>query len=168
MSRPAPESPLSKTLYDALRAIAAGQLRRERIGHTLQPTALVHEAFLRLGPLSTADRPTLLACAARQMRQLLIDHARRRQRLKRGGGARRFSLDSRDLAISDRPADLLDLDDALHRLAELSSRQAEVVTLRFFGGMSMPEVAVALNVSPRTVEGDWTFARAWLKRELDR
>ena len=160
---------LSRTLYQELRGIAAGQLRAERPDHTLQPTALVHEAFLRLREqrnLDPADRPALLAIAARQMRQVLIDHARRRRRVKRGGAARRLSLQSHDLGAHDVRLDLVDLDDALNRLARLSPRQADVVTLRFFGGMSHGEVAAALEVSPRTVEGDWLFARAWLRREL--
>ena len=167
--RPELDGVLTGTLYRDLRGVAAGQLRRERAGHTLQPTALVHEAFLRLRrqhALDPADRPALLAAAARHMRQALVDHARRRGRLKRGGGGKRVTLHDGDLAAADRPADMLDLDAALGRLAELNPRQAEVVMLRFFGGLTAPEAAAALNVSVRTAEADWTFARAWLRREL--
>ena len=163
------DSVLSETLYRELRGMAAAQLRRECDGHTLQPTALVHEAFLRLREQRNArgaDRATLLAIAARQMRRLLVDHARARRRLKRGGGGGRVTLDTRDLACDEPAADVLDLHEALGRLAELSPRQAEVVTLRFFGGLTAPEAAEALGVSVRTVEGDWTFARAWLRRAL--
>ena len=163
------EPALSVTLYRELRGLAAAQLRRERPGHTLQPTALVHEAFLRLRQQRNADgadRPTLLAIAARQMRQLLVDHARGRRRLKRGGGGERFTLDARDLAADAPAADVLDLHEALDRLADLNPRQSEVVTLRFFGGLTAAEAAETLDVSVRTVEGDWAFARAWLRREL--
>jgi RNA polymerase sigma-70 factor, ECF subfamily len=175
---------LSQTLYVQLRRMAAGQLRNERNGHSLKPTALVHEAFMRLRDqrnLNPADRAALLATAARQMRQVLIDHARHRNRLKRGGASgadgsktagARLSLEAVDGldAVSGAglaQLDLLDLGDALDRLAALNERQAEVVTLRFFGGMTTPEIATALDTSTRTVESDWHFARAWLRRELD-
>ena len=161
---------LSQTLYAQLRRIAAGHLRRERSGHSLQPTALVHEVFLKLWDqqnLKREQRPALLAIAARQMRQVLIDHARHRNRLKRGGKNQRLTIDSQMLADSTtHTADLMDLTDALERLAALSPRQAEVVTLRFFGGMTNPELSEAIGVSLRTVEADWQFARAWLRREL--
>lgn len=162
---------LSQTLYVQLRRIAAGHLKRERTGHSLQPTALVHEAFLRLRNqhnLDPSDRPALLATAARQMRQVLIDYARRRNRLKRGGAGQRLSLNDDDIAVNAPRLDLLDLGEALERLAALNGRQSEVVTLRFFGGMTTTEIAAALGASPRTVESDWHFARAWLRRELDR
>ena len=160
---------LSASLYATLRSIAAGHLRRERVGHTLQPTALLHEAVIRLMQQqrwSGCDRAETIAMASRLMRQILIDHARHRRRLKRGGGAAAVPLVDGHAICESRDVSLLDLGDALERLATLSPRQADVVTLRFIGGMTSEETAQQLGVSLRTIEGDWQFARAWLRREL--
>jgi RNA polymerase sigma factor (TIGR02999 family) len=161
-------------VYDELRVLARKYLSRERPGHTLQATALVHEAYLRLVDQTRVDwqgRTHFFAVGARVMRNLLIDHARARGRVKRGGEWKRVTLAER-LTPNGRgeydPEQLLALDESLERLAQLDERQAKVVELRFFGGLTVPEVAHLLGVSQRTVEGDWTHARAWLKRELGR
>lgn len=158
-------------VYDRLRALARGQLARERPGHTLQATALVHEAWFKLANLpdvALQDRAHFLAVAARAMRQILVDHARGRGAAKRGGDWDRVTLDAA-LAQLDRGAvDVVDLDGALERLADMDPRKARVVELRFFGGLTLPETAEVLGVSTRTAEGDWYMARAWLRRELDR
>ena len=160
-------------VYDELRRLATGVLRHERPGHTLQPTALVHEAYLRLSDQDHArweNRAHFLAVAARAMRRILVDHARSRNAEKRGSGAAHVALE--DVHFS--PAqpvgdlDLLVLDEALERLAALDPRQARVVELRFFGGLSIEETAAAVTASPRTVKRDWQLARAWLKREMAR
>lgn len=157
-------------VYDEMRKIAASYLRRERKGHTLQPTALVSEMWLRLSQESRftwQDRAQLLGVAARSMRQILVDHARRRGSLKRGGKALRVTLsDQAAPAASDEGLDLLALDAALTRLAALDPRKASVVEFRLLAGLSEPEIARALSVSERTVRNDWAFARAWLEREL--
>jgi RNA polymerase sigma factor (TIGR02999 family) len=156
-------------VYDELRRIAHGQLRRERAGHTLNTTALVHEAYLRLlnvQQVQWLDRAHFFATAARVMRRVLIDYARARQREKRGGGAVPVSLtDALDLPTAP-PDDLLELDEALTRLEALGERQYRVVECRCFGGLSVEETAAVLGVSAATVKRDWTFARAWLNREL--
>lgn len=164
---------LLPAVYDELRRLAASYLGRERPGHTLQPTALVHEAYLRLvhhDRVSYEGRSHFFAVGARMMRRLLVDHARRKGSRKRGGDALRVTLDA-ELVRSViggalDAASFLALDDALHRLADLDERAARVVELRFFGGLTMKEVADHLGVSKRTAEGDWTHARAWLRREL--
>jgi len=159
-------------VYDQLRALAASYMRRERPDHTLQPTALVHEAFLKLvgvgGAAAARDRTHFLALAARAMRQILVDHVRARRCEKRGGGLDRVTLeDTLGVTGSDGSRlDLLDLDRALDRLAELDERQSRMVELRFFAGLDGAEVAAALGLSERTVRADWRMARAWLKREL--
>jgi RNA polymerase sigma-70 factor, ECF subfamily len=156
-------------LYDELRAMAHRQLLAES-EPTLQTTALVHEAYLKLaGGRSTArGRAYFFAAAAQAMRQVLIDRARRRQAAKRGGSAERVTLGEQDAAVDAYSIELLELDDALRRLAVRSARQARVVEYRFFAGMSVNETAEALGVSSRTVEADWAIARAWLFRELGR
>jgi RNA polymerase sigma-70 factor (ECF subfamily) len=158
-------------VYDELHRMAAAFLRRESPAHTLQPTALVHEAFLRLVDQTRVQwkgRAHFMAIAAETMRRILVDHARARLREKRGGGRLRVTLQA-DLALSpERDEDVLALHDALERLAQLDARQARLVELRFFGGLDMAEVAEVLGVSKRTVESDWTMVRAWLKRELSR
>ena len=171
---PSAAEQLLPLIYDELRKLARWYLSQERPGHTLQPTALVNEAYIKLVDQSRVDwqgRTHFFAVGARVMRNLLIDHARARGRAKRGGDWHKVTLaegvapfDARDLA----PERLLAINEALERLAELDERQARVVELRFFGGLTVPEVAQVLDVSPRTVEGDWTHARAWLKRELSR
>ena len=156
-------------VYDELRRIARNRLRRERDDHTLSATELVHEAFLELLPADGIDwrsRAHFYAVASRAMRNVLVDHAARRNAAKRGGGEAVFSLEEAD-APTERPLDdLIALSDALARLEQLDARQARVVECRFFGGLSLDETAEALDVSPATVSRDWTFARAWLHREL--
>lgn len=157
---------LLPVVYDELRGLAAYQLRRERSGHTLHATALVHEAYMKLaggGSVPARDRAHFLSIAARAMRQVLVDYARRRQAEKRGGGWHRTTLGEGDQAVEFRPAELLALDRALETLEE---RQRRVVELRFFGGLEETEIAEALDVSARTVRRDWVKARAWLYREL--
>jgi RNA polymerase sigma factor (TIGR02999 family) len=166
-------------VYDELRALADAYMRRERAGHTLQPTALVHEAFLRLlrlPPGSVQSRVHFFALAAQAMRRILADHARRHRAAKRGGSAVRVPLELVEggagaEAVAGIPpgspevaAD--DLDAALEDLAKLDPRQARVVELRFFGGLSIEETAEVLGVSTATVKRDWLVARAWLHREL--
>jgi RNA polymerase sigma-70 factor, ECF subfamily len=161
---------LMPLVYDELRRLADSYLRRERPDHTLQPTALVNEAYLRLVDQTRArlrDRSHFFAVAARQMRRVLVDHARRHHADKRGGGARRVSLDeAAEHAQAARDLDLVALDAALNRLAELDARQARIVELRFFGGLTVEETARALGVSATTVKDDWQSARAWLRREV--
>ncbi len=161
-------------LYGELHRIARAVMAGERAGHTLQPTALVHEAFLRLADrtrVSWQGRTHFLAVGARVMRRVLIDEARRRSRRKRGGGWRRVTLVDW-VAASDENGlgfdDLLALDRALAELSSLDEREARVVEMRFFGGLTVSEIAAELDVSKRTVEADWTHARAWLARELAR
>lgn len=156
----------SATVYGELRAIAGACLRDQPAGHTLQPTALVNEAWLRLADRPFSDRRHFVAVAARAMRQILVDHARRRGAMKRRGDRERLTVC--DPAAPDGPAplDVVALDAALHALAAIDDRQARVVELRFFGGLNVEETADAIGVSPRTVEMDWRLARAWLSREL--
>jgi RNA polymerase sigma-70 factor, ECF subfamily len=156
-------------VYEELRRLAASALRRERTDHTLQPTALVHEAFLRLAETPGAsweNRAHFVAVAARVMRRVLVDHARGRNALKRGNGEIRVPLDDVDVPAVGHDVDLVALDDALARLAMLDERQARIVELRFFGGLSVPETAALIGASERTVKRDWQVARAWLTREL--
>lgn len=158
---------LFQVVYGELRRLAAYHMRGERAGHTLQTTALVHEVYLRLAgqDVDWKNRGHFFAVAARAMRRILVDHARRRRAAKRGGGVAPSPLDSVVPAI-DPAVDLLDLDAALETLETLDPREARVVELRFFAGLSVPEVALALGVSDATVERDWVTARAWLRREL--
>jgi len=158
-------------VYAEMRRLAAHYLRGERAGHTLQPTALANEAYLRLagdrGP-RWSSRTQFLCVAARAMRGILVDHARRRKAQKRGGGAAVVPLDTTAL-VGELPAiEFDDLDRALTDLAKLSERQAHVVELRYFGGLTIDETAVTLGVAPMTVKRDWALARAWLFRELTR
>jgi RNA polymerase sigma factor (TIGR02999 family) len=156
-------------VYDELRRLAHRQLRRERAGHTFQTTALVHEAYVRLVDQTRVqwrDRAHFLAVAAMAMRRILVDHARRRGRVKRGGALRRVPLDALDLAAEDRAELLQALDDALRRLAAVDPRAARVVECRFFGGMTEPETGAALGVGLRTVSRDWQRARSWLFQEM--
>lgn len=156
-------------VYDELRSLAASLMRRERPGHTLQPTALVHEAFVRLVDetrLSWQNRAHFMGIAARAMRRILVDHARRRAAAKRGGGWERVSLADAPAAEED-TVEVLRLHQALERFAAMDPRGAQVVELRVFGGLTVGEAAQVLGVSRRTVEGDWTAARLWLARELE-
>ncbi|MEP6690355.1 MAG: sigma-70 family RNA polymerase sigma factor [Gemmatimonadaceae bacterium] len=155
-------------LYTELRGIAQRHMRGERPDHTLQPTALVHEAFLRLvgpTPAPFEDRTHFLRAASQAMRRVLVDHARARNAAKRGG-AFRVTLDESVAAADERIVDLLVLDDAMTRLAAAEPRWAQVVELRFFGGLEVPEVAEALGISTATAKRDWQFAKAWLARAL--
>lgn len=162
-------SELLPIVYDELKRRASAMMRREREGHTLQPTALVHEAFLELVHQDRVDwqgRAHFFAVASHLMRRILVDHARSRLREKRGGKAERISLDE-GLGLSvERDADVLALDEALKKLAEVDAQQAELVSMRFFGGLSVEECAAVLGVSKRTVEAEWTMIKAWLRREL--
>jgi RNA polymerase sigma factor (TIGR02999 family) len=156
-------------VYDHLRRVAERELRRERAGHTLSPTALVHEAYLKLVQLDRITwegRAHFFGAAASAMRRILISYARMHKAEKRGSGAERVPIEDVVLAARDRPADLLALDEALTRLAAAHPRQAQVVELRFFAGMEIEAVADALGVSAPTIKRDWTAARAWLNREL--
>jgi RNA polymerase sigma factor (TIGR02999 family) len=158
-------------IYDELRRVASRLMRSERPSHTLSPTAVVHEAVIRLlGDAvfdKAADRNYLFASAARAMREVLIDHARRRAADRRGGGMRRVPLDLVVDYFEGEGLNVVAVHEALDRLAELNERQAQVMTLRYFGGMTVPEVAAALGVSLVTVERDWRLARAWLIGQLD-
>ena len=159
-------------VYDELRKLAAARMAAETPDHTLQPTALVHEAYLRLVGGGQADgwagRGHFFAAAAEAMRRILIDNARRKQRVRHGGEARRQPVDGKEPAADPPPdaLDLLALNDALDRLAAASPRRAELVKLRYFAGLTLPEAAAALGVSQSTAEADWTYAKAWLKREM--
>src|SRR5580693_8574572 len=157
-------------IYDELRRVASRAMRRERPDHTLPPTAVVHEAVIRLlgdGVFDrAADRSFLFAAAARAMREVLIDHARRRAAARRGGGRRHVALDEVVDYFEGQGLDVVAVHEALDRLAELDGRQAQVMTLRYFGGMTVAEVARALGVSVTTVEQDWRLARAWLAGQL--
>ena len=157
-------------VYGELKRIAARQLRRERPNHTLSATGLVHEAWLELSNLDRIrwqNRHHYLALAAQAMRRVLIDHAVARRAQKRGGGQHVDTLDGDPmLLVEARAEELLDLDNALERLAVVDERQVRIVECRFFGGMSIEETAEALQLSPATVKREWTLARAWLNREL--
>ena len=156
-------------VYEELRKLAAAKMARESAGQTLQPTALVHEAWLRLaGTASTQfdSRGHFFAAAAEAMRRILIENARRKSRLKRGGQQERVDLDQVQLATDSDPAMVLSIDQALEKLAKAHPQKAELVKLRFFVGLSLPEAARALNLSETTVKRHWAFARAWLYGEL--
>ena len=156
-------------VYNELRRLATFYLRRERADHTLQPTALVHEAYMRLAAQERVEwrnREHFLAVAAAMMRRVLVDHARRHRRDKRGGG-QKLRLTEVDGYAEEEAEDLIALDEALSRLARRHPQKSRIVELRFFGGLSVEETAHILNVSYSTVERDWKFARAWLARELD-
>jgi len=156
-------------VYDELRSLASGYMRRERPDHTLQTTALVNEAYVKLVGHKDSlfqNRLHFFAVAAKVMRQILIDHARTRQYEKRGGKSVRISLDEALIMSQERAADLLALDAALKSLAEIDSRKSQVVELRFFGGMTIEETAEFLSVSFNTVVRDWEMARAWLFRNI--
>jgi RNA polymerase sigma factor (TIGR02999 family) len=156
-------------VYEELRSMAKGYMQRESKGHTLQPTALVNEVFIKLvdqDRVNWRGRSHFFAVCAQAMRRVLVDHARTKHRAKRGGGERPISLDEKLVISQERTEDLLALDDALNKLARLDPRQAKIVELRFFGGLTVQETAEVLGVSNRTVENEWTMVRAWLRREL--
>jgi RNA polymerase sigma factor (TIGR02999 family) len=162
---------LTPLVYDELRRLAHRYMGRQQHGHVLQTSALVNEAYLRLlngDQVSWQNRAHFFAVSAQLMRNILVDFARNRQSQKRGGAARAVSLDQALEVSSERGADLVALDDALSLLASLDARQAQVVELRFFGGLSVEETAEVLKVSPGTVRRDWRMAKAWLHRELSK
>jgi len=166
---PDAEAKLIPLVYDQLHRLAAHYMRRERPDHTLQPTALVNEAYLRLTPQPEThwqDRAHFFGVAARLMRQILMEHARAHQAEKRGPFVQKLSLDEAFDFSPQRSRDLIALDDALRSLEQLSPRQSRIVELRFFGGLSAEETAEVLGISPRTVKRDWNVARAWLHGEL--
>ncbi len=157
-------------VYDELRVIAESYMRRQHADHTLQPTALVNEAYLKLfrpEAVGWNDRKHFFSLAAKAMRQLLVDHARRASRAKRGSGQRPQTLDEAFAQSSEFPVDLLDLNLALEELSRRDERQGRVVELRYFGGLDMEEVAKVMDVSKRTVEREWRAARAWLGHRLE-
>lgn len=161
---------LMRVLYNDLRRLAAAHLDAERPDHTLQPTALVHEAYVKLlGQRTTdwTDRLHFFAVASRLIRRILIDHARARLADKRGGAAARVDLNEHEIAGPQRGIDLLALDEALEALARLDEQQARIVELRYFGGCTIDEVATLLNIGKRTVDRDWRAARAWLLLRLE-
>jgi RNA polymerase sigma factor (TIGR02999 family) len=160
---------LVPVVYDELRRVARRHLRREQPGHALQATALVHEVYLRLVDverLTLKNRTHFFAVAAKLMRQILVDHARRQHAGKRGGGATMVSLADVSPAAQPPSVDVLALDQALEALSAIDARQCGVVELRFFGGLDIDEAAEALGISPATVEREWAFAKAWLYRRL--
>jgi len=156
-------------VYDELRRLARRHLQRERPGHTLQTTALVHEAYLRLidqNRVEWQNRAHFFAIAARVMRRILLMHARKKQAAKRGGGAPHLSLDEGAIVSGEQAEELIALDDALQRLEQMDERLGRVVECRYFGGLTIDETAEALDVSPATVKRDWRTAKAWLHRVL--
>ncbi len=158
-------------VYEGLRQLAGRYLSQERPGHTLQPTALVHEAYLQLvdqRQVRWQNRAHFFGVAATLMRRILMEHARNRQAAKRGGSAQKVSLDEAAALPLRQDVDLLALDDALTSLTALDARQSRVVELRFFGGLTVEEIGEVLGVSPTTVKREWRLAKAWLARELDR
>lgn len=159
-------------MYRELRAIAGYHLQQERPDHTLQATALVHEAYLRLASQSETgglSRTRLLSLASEMIRRILVDYARQRKAVKRGREKQRVKFDCIDIPeLDDAPVDVIDLDAALNELATLNPRQARVIELRYFGGLSIAEAAKTLDVSEGTVKGDWRIARAWLRVRLRR
>ncbi len=166
---PAAAAELLPLVYDQLRGLAVAFLRRERPDHTLQPTALVHEAYMKLADqarVAWKDRAHFFSVAAVAIRRVLVDHARGKRAGKRMPPGARVTLAAEQGTCESSQADLLDIDAALRRLAEVDPRRARVVELRFFGGLNIEEVAAALDVSEGTVKNDWRLARAWLQREL--
>ena len=159
-------------VYDELRRLAAQKLTREKPGQTLQATALVHEAYIRLVDIEKSahwnSRGHFFGAAAEAMRRILIDHARAKGARKRGGGYQRLELDSAMFNFESCPDEVLDLDEAIEKLSERDQPKAELVKLRFFAGLSMPEAAEAMGIAPRTARDHWVYARAWLYRHMTR
>ncbi|HJZ80769.1 MAG TPA: sigma-70 family RNA polymerase sigma factor [Pyrinomonadaceae bacterium] len=162
---------LMPAVYQELRRIADYYLRGEQAGHSLQPTALVHEAYLRLIDQTKVEwhnRAHFFGVAAQMMRRILIDHAKAKQRLKRGGAAPKISLDETVDVTHERAAELVALDDALQILSEVDERKSRIVELRYFGGLTVEETAQVLGISDKTVMRDWKLAKAWLYDEINR
>ena len=162
---------LLPVVYDELRVLARSYLRRERADHTLQPTALVHEAYLKLvkgEAVTWQDRAHFFGIAARAMRQILVTHAEAKQAEKRGGDWEKMTLDEAVSFSSDKTVDILAVNEALNTLAKLDERQCQIVEMRFFAGLSIEETAEALSISAATVKRDWDTAKLWLRRELSR
>jgi RNA polymerase sigma factor (TIGR02999 family) len=160
---------LMPLVYDELRRLARSYLRRERPDHTLQPTALVHEAYLRLieqRSVNWQNRAHFFGIASQMMRRILVNHALARATAKRGGPATRLSLDEGSICSGQRDVELIALDEALKALERLDPRQTRIVELRFFGGLSIEETAEALSLSPATVKREWSTARLWLRRQI--
>jgi RNA polymerase sigma factor (TIGR02999 family) len=160
---------LMSVVYEELHRLAQRYMRRESPGHTLQTSALVHEAFLRLVDQRNVhwqNRSHFFAVAAQMMRRILVDYARSRSYAKRGGGARAVSLDEGLIVSEERSAEVVAIDEALEALAKFDARKSQIVELRFFGGLSINETAEVLGVSPSTVSADWAMAKAWLHREI--
>ncbi|HEX8734383.1 MAG TPA: sigma-70 family RNA polymerase sigma factor [Pyrinomonadaceae bacterium] len=158
-------------VYDELHRIAANYLRRENAGHTLQPTALVNEAYLKLVDQRNVDwqnRAHFFGIAANLMRRILLKHAERKHAEKRGGHAKKIALDAADVFFEEQNTNFLALEEALQKLAVRDRQKARIVELKFFGGLKTDEIAEVIGKSSKTVERDWIFARAWLKRELKR
>ena len=169
MDRTGARAELFAVVYGQLRRLAASQMRGERADHTLQPTALVHEAFFRLfGANQTPfeNRGHFFRAASEAMRRILVDHARQRQAVKRGGGRRRVELQEVSEEPADRSEDVLAVDEALQKLACSDPRKGRLVELRFFGGLTSEEAAAVLGISERTAKRDWSYAKAWLHREM--
>jgi len=166
----APER-LMPVVYDELRKLAQAYLEGERIGHTLQATALVHEAYIRLVDwknVSWQNRAHFFALAARVMRRILVDHAREKRAQKRGGGFNKLALEEAISFQQQKEVDLLSLDEALEALAEMDPAQSQIVELRFFGGLTIEETAEAMRISPATVKREWALAKSWLHKRIIR
>ena len=162
---------LMPIVYDELRRQAARYLKHERQGHTLQTTALVHEAYVRLidqAGVRWQNRAHFFGIAAEMMRRILVDHARKRHAAKRGGDALKLTLSEAVNSSGERDLDLIAVDEALTKLASLDQQQARVIELRFFGGLNVDETAEVLGISERTVKRDWSVAKSWIRRELRR
>lgn len=162
---------LMPVVYDELRRQAARYLRREHAGHTLQTTALIHEAYVRLVDQHNVrwqNRAQFFGMAAQMMRRILVDHARTKKRAKRGGSDIKVSLADATIPVEEQNLDVVALDEALNRLAEIDEQQSRVVELRFFSGLTVEETAEVMHISPATVKRDWSMAKAWLHRELSR
>ena len=165
---PVASEKLLPMVYAELHRLAAAYMRRERPDHTLQPTALINEAYLRLvhEEVDWNSRAHFIGLAAHVMRRILVDHARAHRAEQRGGGLKRVELDEQIAIAPERMEDLVELDEALHRLQEANPRQAQVVELRYFGGLSVEQIGAVLGIAPRSVKRDWALARVWLFREL--
>ena len=160
---------LLPVVYEELRKQAANYLRRERVGHTLQTTALIHEAYLKLVDQKNVhwqNRAHFFGIAAQLMRRILVDHARTKKRAKRGGSNIRVSFNEANVLSPSQDLDIVALDEALERLSEIDEQQSRIVELRFFSGLTVEETAAVLAISPATVKRDWSMAKAWLHREI--